>query len=100
MVNEPHKGNASQQTELEYQLAWARTRLKNLGAIVNSKRGVWMITPEYAGRKSITREEVTDNIKATKLKGKTDKEVDTILKDGDPSNDGIGYYRGFRALAY
>ena len=89
VVDEPHKGNASQQTELEYQLAWARTRLKNLGAIVNSKRGVWMITPEYAGRKSITREEVTDNIKATKLKGKTDKEVDTILKDGDPSNDGI-----------
>ena len=40
VVDEPHKGNASQQTELEYQLAWARTRLKNLGAIVNSKRGV------------------------------------------------------------
>lgn len=89
VVDEPHKGNASQQTELEYQLAWARTRLKNLGAIVNSKRGVWMITPEYAGRKSITREEVTENIKVTKLKGKTEKEVDTILQDGDPSNDGI-----------
>ena len=67
VVDEPHKGNASQQTELEYQLAWARTRLKNLGAIVNSKRGVWMITPEYAGRKSITREEVTENIKAETL---------------------------------
>ena len=66
VVDEPHKGNASQQTELEYQLAWARTRLKNLGAIINSKRGVWMITPEYAGRKSITREEVTENIKVTK----------------------------------
>lgn len=89
VVDEPHKGNASQQTELEYQLAWARTRLKNLGAIVNSKRGVWIITPEYAGRKSITREEVTENIKSTKLKGKSEKEVDTILEDGDPSNDGI-----------
>ena len=89
VVDEPHKGNASQQTELEYQLAWARTRLKNLGAIINSKRGVWMITPEYAGRKSITREEVTENIKVTKLKGKTEKEVDTILQDGDPSNDCI-----------
>lgn len=57
--------------------------------IVNSKRGVWMITPEYAGRKSITREEVTENIKVTKLKDKTEKEVDTILQDGDSSNDGI-----------
>ena len=89
VVDEPHKGTASQQTELEYQLAWARTRLKNLGAIINSKRGVWMITPEYAGRNSITREEVTANIKATRLKGKTETEVDSILKDGDPSNDGI-----------
>lgn len=89
VVDEPHKGNASQQTELEYQLAWARTRLKNLGAIINSKRGVWMITPEYAGRKFITREEVTANIKETKLKGKAETEVNSILKDGDPSNDGI-----------
>lgn len=89
VVDEPHKGNASQQTELEYQLAWVRTRLKNLGAIINSKRGVWMITPEYAGRKFITREEVTANIKETKLKGKAETEVNSILKDGDPSNDGI-----------
>ena len=89
VVDEPHKGNASQQTELEYQLAWARTRLKNLGAIINSKRGVWMITPEYAGRKFITREEVTANIKETRLKGKAETEVNSILKDGDPSNDGI-----------
>lgn len=89
VVDELHKGNASQQTELEYQLAWARTRLKNLGAIINSKRGVWMITPEYAGRKFITREEVTANIKETRLKGKAETEVNSILKDGDPSNDGI-----------
>ena len=89
VVDEPHKGDASQQTELEYQLAWARTRLKNLGAIINSQRGVWMITKEYAGRDRVTREEVTNFIKATRLKGKTDKEVDSILDDGDPSNDGI-----------
>lgn len=33
-------------TELEYQLAWARTYLKKAGLIVNSKRGVWTLTPE------------------------------------------------------
>lgn len=49
VVDEPHKGNASQQTELEYQLAWARTRLKNLGAIVNSKRDVWDDHPGVCG---------------------------------------------------
>lgn len=89
VVDEPHKGSASQQTELEYQLAWARTRLKNYGAITNSKRGVWMITPEFAGKKAISREAVTENIKETKLKDKTKAEADKILEDGDPSNDGI-----------
>lgn len=89
IVDEPHKGSASQQTELEYQLAWARTRLKNYGAIINSKRGVWMITPEFAERKSISRDAVSDNIKETRLKGKTKAEADKILEDGDPSNDGI-----------
>ena len=89
VVDELHMGKASQQSELDYRLAWARTRLKNLGAITNSKRGVWMITPEYAGRKTVTREEVTENLKSTKLKDKTEKEINTILKDGDPSNDGI-----------
>lgn len=89
VVDEPHKGNSSQQTELEYQLAWARTRLKNYGAIINSKRGVWMITPEFADKKAISREDVSENIKQTRMKGKTKAEVDKILEDGDPSNDGI-----------
>ncbi len=47
IVDEPH-GN-SQCTELEYQLAWSRTYLKKFGAIVNSTRGIWRITPAFAG---------------------------------------------------
>ena len=47
IVDEPH-GN-SQCTELEYQLAWSRTYLKKFGAIVNSARGIWRITPAFAG---------------------------------------------------
>ena len=89
VIDEPHKGNASQQTELEYQLAWARTRLKNYGAIANSKRGVWMITPEFADKTSISRSDVTEHIKKTKLAGKTDAEAEKILNDGDPTDDGI-----------
>lgn len=89
VIDEPHKGNASQQTELEYQLAWARTRLKNYGAISNSKRGVWMITPEFADKASISRSDVTEHIKKTKLAGKTDAEAEKILNDGDPTDDGI-----------
>ncbi len=90
VVDEQHYGNASQQTELEYQLAWARTRLKTYGAIINSKRGVWMITPAFADREIVTREEITEFIKKTKLTGKTESEVTEIVNDDDPTNDNIG----------
>lgn len=90
VVDEKHYGNASQQTELEYQLAWARTRLKAYGAIINSKRGVWMITPAFSDREIVTREEITEFIKKTKLTGKTETEATKIVNDDDPTNDNIG----------
>ena len=37
------------QTEFAYQSAWARTRLRHIGAVDNSARGVWAITE--AGRR-------------------------------------------------
>ncbi|MBO4690834.1 MAG: restriction endonuclease [Paludibacteraceae bacterium] len=35
-------------TEVEYRLAWARTYLKNFGALENSKHGVWSLTAKGA----------------------------------------------------
>ena len=35
-----------EKSEIEYRLVWARTNLKNLGAVTNSSRGVWALT-EY-----------------------------------------------------
>ena len=69
IVDEPHTGKATQQTELEYQLAWARTRLKSYGAITNSSRGVWMITPEFSDKK-VSKAEVVEHINSTKAKAK------------------------------
>ncbi|MCX5118572.1 restriction endonuclease [Micromonospora sp. NBC_00362] len=42
-------------TEIEYRLAWARTYLKYMNLLVNSRRGVWALTER--GR-SVHREEV------------------------------------------
>src|ERR1039458_1121213 len=40
----PHiKNKEGGQTELEYELAWARTMLRGNGYIANSKRGVWSL---------------------------------------------------------
>jgi restriction system protein len=38
-----HDPDSSNQTEVEYRLAWARTYLKNFGLIEKSGRGVWAI---------------------------------------------------------
>lgn len=35
-------------TEVEYKLMWARTYLKNYGAVENSKQGVWVLTTKGA----------------------------------------------------
>ncbi len=36
--------NEGPSSEIEYRLAWARTYLKGMGLLVNSKRGVWALT--------------------------------------------------------
>jgi restriction system protein len=38
------RGNEDGRTQLEYDLAWARTYLKQLGILDNSARGVWIVT--------------------------------------------------------
>lgn len=40
----PHNPDKSNQTEVAYRLAWARTYLKKFGVLENSSRGVWALT--------------------------------------------------------
>ncbi len=92
VVDEPHKGEASNRSELEYQLAWARTYLKKYGAISNSSRGVWMITPEFANLREIDAKAV---LKAgagrvnKDTSSKDESETSSVLKDKNPENDGV-----------
>lgn len=46
IVEQPHNPEKSNQTEIEYRLAWARTYLKKSGHLENSARGVWSLTSE------------------------------------------------------
>ena len=50
-----------EKSEIEYRLAWARTNLKNLGAMTNSSRGVWALT-EYG--RTATESELVERDKA------------------------------------
>ena len=46
----------SNMSEIEYRLHWARTTLKNLKIIINTKRGVWVINPEIEEIKYFTED--------------------------------------------
>lgn len=91
VVDEPHLGNINQ-TELEYQLAWARTYLKNFGVIVNNGRSVWAIAPDYTTKVELNTKEivaytVNRNIQR-RLKATATTEVqEGEPNDADPSND-------------
>src|SRR5438128_219005 len=70
-IAQPHD---ARQTEIEYQLAWARTYLKKFGLIDNSERGIWVFTPrgrevqvvvprevrQYVGRQKLNKQKRTD----------------------------------------
>ena len=88
VVDLPRKGE-SQRTELEYRLAWGRTRLKKYGAITNSKRGVWMITPEFSTKDEIRSEDVTAFIRRKKIDAVGMEQAEKDLSDVEASNDGV-----------
>ena len=91
IVDEPHLGNINQ-TELEYQLAWARTYLKNYGIIINSGRSLWAIVSDYTVKVDINPREIvayTANRNAKRRAEKAQILEGELLKpnDDDPSND-------------
>lgn len=51
-IDEPHLRSITQ-TELQYQLAWTRTYMKNYGILERSGRGVWAVTADYLEEKTI-----------------------------------------------
>ena len=91
VVDEPHLGNINQ-TELEYQLAWARTYLKNFGVIVNSGRSVWAIAPDYTAKVELNTKEIVAYTVNRNIQRKLNATVTTEVQDNepndaDPSND-------------
>ena len=60
----PHKDGP--QTEVDYRAAWARTHLKWIGAIDNTRRGIWTITD--IGRKISSEKQVRDSVRRERRK--------------------------------
>jgi len=55
--------NSSNQTQVEYRLAWARTYLKNYGILEKSRRGVWTIALDKRHVIEINPKEVVKSVR-------------------------------------
>ena len=81
-----HKGNVNQ-SELSYQLAWARTYLSKYNVIHNSARSVWSITPDFAGVDVLDEKEIVASLARKNAKKRNKTPTEDIPEDDDTTND-------------
>lgn len=80
VVEQMHDPETSNQTELEYRLAWARTYLKKYGVIDNSTRGVWALTNKAEGISQVDPREVVRAVQAMSA-GRRERKKITAVED-------------------
>jgi restriction system protein len=69
-------------TAVDYRMAWARTYLKKAGALENSARGVWRLTPKGA---EMTKEQVVRVPKLVQQEYMISKAAQVAAPDADPA---------------
>jgi restriction system protein len=62
ILHDPEKSN---QTQLGYRLAWARTYLKKFGMLENSSRGIWSLSAKAKGRDKVNPQEVVKFVRGS-----------------------------------
>jgi restriction system protein len=65
-----HDPEASNKTEVQYRLAWARTYLKKYGVLTNSTRGIWALA-----KPNLTTVDPKDVVRVSRESGKKDKQA-------------------------
>ena len=85
----PHNPEKSNQTELAYRLAWARTYLKKYGFLENSSRGVWALTTLAKEKKHVSPQDVIKVVKTIREANKTPSNPTepTEIDDTDTKED-------------
>lgn len=64
VLGQLHDPENSNNTEIWYRLAWARTYLKKYGFLENSKRGVWALTAKAQAVEKVDPQEVVRTVRA------------------------------------
>lgn len=62
-INQLHSKSGTR-TRLSYNLAWSRTYLKTAGLLENSRRGVWLLTPEGYSTNKVDKSKIKANLRA------------------------------------
>src|SRR5271165_4579757 len=76
VVAQPHDPEKSNQTEVGYRLAWARTYLKKYGLLENSSRGIWALTAKAKDVEKLNPQEVVRSVKALERSDGENKEAE------------------------
>jgi restriction system protein len=64
VITQPHDPEKSNDTEVGYRLAWARSYLKKYGLLENSSRGIWSLTATAKQVKEVNPQEVVRVVRA------------------------------------
>jgi len=64
VLSVPHNPEKSNQTEVAYRLAWARTYLRKYGFLENSSRGIWTLTQKAKEEKEVNASKVLKFVRA------------------------------------
>lgn len=90
-LEQMHDEETTNQTEVEYRLAWARTYLKLYGLIENSTRGVWTLTDKAAGMSHVDPKDVRRVVQELSAAKRKQKKVggkqQPAIEDADPAED-------------
>ena len=77
ILSVPHNPEKSNQTEVAYRLAWARTYLKKYGFLENSSRGIWTLTQKAKEEKEVTPSKVLKYVRELDKKEPNQKKKKT-----------------------
>jgi len=86
VVSQLHDPEKSNQTQLGYRLAWARTYLKKFGLLENSSRGIWSLSPKAKDIEKVNPQEVVKFVRSAIKEDGVPGEI-TAPQDSPPELD-------------
>lgn len=93
VVEIPHDPDKSNDTEVEYRLAWTRTYLKKYGLIDNSSRGIWAINPAERNVREVDPGEVVRVVREQAKAQRASREVVDSLDQAVESPEEVQHWR-------